>query len=240
MTHGLSTLLISAIATVLIVAGTLTVDTLREDENRVPLQTNSTTPITSPEQTYVPTSMVNATQLEAICLSQCAGGKCVQSSITGATVCTTCVEGYSLDPVSQACVGGAQCGQWPWCTSVEADRLKSYQSVISAVGESTNYTALPLTSSALSDVEAFIGSSRADSITLANLYYADKKSLLASNNSASDVSRYWDDQATASSSLSIYQTMLLPVYTAYVTAMKFKVCSRTWIPGNGGCIAPSV
>ena len=73
---------------------------------------------------------------------------------------------------------------------------------------------------------------------MSNAYYAAKKSLLASNNSAADVGRYWDDEDVSSDVLSIYLTTVTPIYLSYVTGMKQATCARTWVAGNGDCVPP--
>lgn len=213
------------------------VDEGRELESRVP--SNSTS---SASPTYVPIPLVNTTQLAQACLDICKGGVCQQSTLTGATVCTSCAAGFTLDPLTHRCEDGSQCAQWHWCTTQDTILLKAYHSTIQLVGQSTNYTTV---TDASGTVDAFVNLiatgggyvSYTDTRDAANLYFQVKKQLL-SQNSSLEVAPYWDDQHAGLSTLQIYQITLSQPYAEYISRMKAWVCPLAWTAQGSACIAP--
>jgi hypothetical protein len=236
------TLFVSAFAAVALIAATSSIDALRVSDDlsgaAAPLSSNSTT--TTPESAAAPITppspllQTNASELAQICTQQCGvAGSCIQSTLTGTTFCKACAAGASLNTITGVCVDGAYCSRWPWCTHAESGTLKAYHATIMAVGASYNYTPI-VSASQISSVTI------PNSVALANTYYAAKKQVLATNNTALDVSRYWDDEQVSSNVLSIYITTVASVYMPYVTSMKQAVCARTWIPGGGDCEPPAL
>ena len=187
----------------------------------------------------------NAT-LTAACTQACGsgGGVCNQSYTTGIVhACLGCGTGRTLDARGACTTLAVDCPAWPWCASDQADAARRLHNalVASALVNGTSdvppmYTSDIVTQGVNWTTHIQPYATAPQAVQLLNAYLAAKQQAPL----ATGPMPWFDDQTGWwNASLPAYRAALPSNYAPYVTTLKTRVCTRTWLAGQRGeCVIP--
>lgn len=187
----------------------------------------------------------NSTQLAQFCLDACGpGGVCNQSAVTGVTSCITCGQvGYTISPLTGQCMDTSTCTQSPWCSTTEAANLATTHTAFIRIAQNLTGNASVITipypegTTRTAPFIPLLGPNDASVVALLNQFLTAFQAL--GRGVSSTVPNFWNDQTGWwSTNLNAYRSAVPAAFAPYITTMKSKMCTTTWVARAGACMPP--